>query len=204
MAGFKLTISGIEEVTKKLDYSKYKTEIQKSFDKFGLNAATEAKQFAPVDEGHLRSAIYSKPLELSVEIGCAVSYAAYLEFGTRKFAADYVNSLPPTWQAYATGFKGKGGGDYNEFLNAILDWVIRKGIAARYSVKTQEPIKVNLKKPSSGAVGKSDYERLHDTAYAIALYIIRNGIKPHPFLYPAINGQHYEILLKELKEITPG
>lgn len=201
MDGLVIKIEGLDRTLKKLEFDNYKLKIQQSFDKFGINAAAEAKQFAPVDEGDLRSAIYSESVPMGVSVGCAVNYAAYLEFGTRKFAAAYVASLPPTWQAYAAEFKGKGGGDYFEFLNAILDWVIRKGIASRFSVKTQKKIEINLEKPSTGKVGKDDYDRLHDTAYAIALSILRKGIAPHPFLYPAINGRHYDTLLKDLKDI---
>jgi hypothetical protein len=149
---------------------------------FGFDTVAMAKQLAPADEGILRNRIAFEKTELAVEISVAVNYAAYLEFGTRSFAAIYVATLPPTWQEYAATFKGKGGGDYYDFLNNILDWVIRKGIANRYSVKTHKAIRIKL------GSGSSDEDRLAETAYAIALSILRKGIKPHPYLFPAIEA----------------
>lgn len=188
MGGFKLRITGVNELIAKLDPKKYEAQVQQSFDKFGFNTETEAKVLAPVDEGHLRSAIYFKSLTLGAEIGCNVDYAAYLEFGTRRFAAEYVSSLPATWQELAGTFKGKGGGSFEEFVKVLTEWVIRKGFAA---IKTASG---NNSKSASSIAAQ------HQAAYLIARSILIKGIRPHPFLYPAVQKWTPQ-LLKDLKDI---
>jgi hypothetical protein len=189
MSGFRLQIKGVDELLNKLDISPIKKEIKVELKAFGQEVERDAKQLAPVDEGYLKSRIYHKATS---------DYAAYVEFGTRKFAASYVSTLPPDWQSYAATFKGSGTGDYFEFLNAILDWVLRKGIANRYSVKTKKAIKIKL--GGKGKKSLSDQDRLQQTAYAIALSIIRNGIKPHPFLYPAFEKNRI-LLIQRLEAV---
>lgn len=190
MSSFKVNINGLDII--KQNFEKVQTQAREGVDDilntFGLNTVNEAQTRCPVDEGHLRSSITYEKTEnagkIEVKIIVAATYAAYLEFGTRRFAESYVSSLPSDWQSFAGQFRGGGGGDYFDFLNAILDWVMRKGIANRYSVKTHEAIKIKL--GSKGKVGMADEKRLEETAYAIALSILRNGIKPQPYLYPAI------------------
>ena len=94
---------------------------------FGLETVAMAKTLAPVDEGFLRNSITFEKMGLTVEIVVAANYAAYLEFGTRAFAAAYVATLPTEWQAFATQFKG-GGGSFEDFFMNIVEWVRRKGI----------------------------------------------------------------------------
>lgn len=202
MAGITIKLEGVQKVLDSFNSKAYEGPIQQAINKFGVRVEMDAKKRAPVDEGHLKGSIFQQPGQLSVTIGANVSYAAYIEFGTRKFAAAYVATLPPNWQAFAATHKGKGQGDYFDFLNAILDWVMRKGIANRYSVKTQKALKINVDKPGTGKTARSDYDRLHDTAYAIALSILRKGIKPHPYLYPSINN-NIPLLLNDIKAIKP-
>ncbi len=188
MSGFKLTISGVNETLAKLDPAKYKTEIQQSFDKFGLRTETDAKLNAPVDEGHLRGAIFSQSGELSAVIGCNVDYAAYLEFGTRRFAAEYVATLPATWQELAATFKGGGEGSFQDFVRVLTEWVIRKGFAAEVTASG------NKSKSASSIASQ------HQAAYLIARSIMIKGIRPHPFLFPAVE-KNYPQLLTDLKNI---
>ena len=194
MSGFTIDITGDFEGKLNNLEEKVKKIVDDELNAFGLETVSMAKTLAPVDEGFLRNSITFEKQPLSVEIVVAANYAAYLEFGTRGFAAAYVSSLPPDWQAFAAQFKGKGGGDYYDFLNNILDWVMRKGIANRYSVKTKKAIKIKL------GSGSEDENRLAEVAYAIALSILRKGIKPHPFLYPAIE-KNKEILINNLKAV---
>ena len=46
-----------------------------------------AKQLVPVKTGHLRSSIYAKIQEWVAEIGAEVTYALFVEFGTRYMQA---------------------------------------------------------------------------------------------------------------------
>jgi len=188
MAGVTIKIEGLEATMAKLDYKKYEVQIQQSFDKFGFNAETEAKLRAPVDEGHLRSAIYSKSKPLAAEIGCTVDYAAYLEFGTRRFAAAYVAGLPATWQELAANFKGGGGGNFEQFVKELTEWVMRKGFAAPLTAS------------GNASKSKSAIDIQRQAAYMIARSIMIKGIRPHPFLYPAVE-KWTPVLLSDLKAL---
>jgi len=167
-------------------------KIDNELNAFGLGTVADAKRFAPVDEGVLRNSISLKKEKLKVTVTVGVNYAAYLEFGTRKFAASYVSSLPQDWQTFANGFKGKGGGDMEEFIKRLVEWVKRKGIAGVYSVKSRKRMGTVVKNIGTTKQGQDleDYE----AAYGIALHIIRNGIRPHPFLYPAYEKNRVELI----------
>jgi HK97 gp10 family phage protein len=156
MAGVVLDIKGLDAV--RLHFEKITATIQDQIMQeilaFALNVVNDAKMNAPVDEGFLRNSIAFEEDNLSVTIIVACNYAAYLEFGTRAFAAAYVSSLPAEWSEYAAQFKG-GGGMGSDFMTRIMEWVQRKGIDAK-------------------------------AAYPIALKILREGVRPHPFFVPAV------------------
>lgn len=195
--GLDKTMSDINRIAKSA-----KDDVREALVDFGTKVETQAKRNAPADEGKLRNSINATyPVSaqgLSVVITVAADYAAYMEFGTRKFAAAQVATLPQDWQSYAATFKGKGGGDYFDFLNAILDWVRRKGIASRYSVKTKKAIDIKI--GGKGKTSQYDQARLESAAYAIALHILRNGVRPHPFLYPAVRDNS-QALIKDIQKI---
>jgi hypothetical protein len=113
-----------------------------------------------------------------VELISNVYYAPYIEFVTRSKV-----KVPAELNDYASQFRGKKRGDYYDFLNAILDWVKRKGIAARYSVKTRKALN-----------SKADKERLINTAQMIANSILRNGISPRPYFFPPYLRKRKELL----------
>ncbi len=148
--------------------------------------ATRAKDNVAVDVGALRASISadnSKPLEKT--IAANVFYAAFVEFGTGKYAAAYVGTLPPDWRTYAATFKGKKGGEsFDKFLERIIEWVKRKGLAGTYSVKT---------KKRTGKKGARLFEDA-EVAYPIALAILRNGIRPQPYQFPAYRDQRGKII----------
>ena len=188
-ANFSIKIRGVESVLKRLDWNKnIAPQVQKAFDNFGMAVEAQAKQNAPVDEGALRSAIYHKSVSLGVEVGCAIEYAAYLEFGTRKFAASYVNQLPAQWRELAARSKGGRGGSWDEFVKRITGWVIRKGISATYT------------KGGSASKSKSAIAAQHQAAYLIARSILINGIKAQPYLKPAVDV-NTKYLLRALNSI---
>jgi HK97 gp10 family phage protein len=195
MSGFTVKLEGFDEALKKLDVSKLKSDIQDELNAFGLDVEQDAKQLAPVDEGRLKNAIYWKPVteagKISVEVGCAVDYAAYLEFGTRKFAAAYVGSLPTDWKVLAAQYKGKGGGSFHDMVVALTQWVLRKGISA---TKT---------KSGNNSKSQDSLEGQYRAAYNIAKWILINGIKPHPFLFPAVEKNRTK-LLDRLKILLNG
>jgi len=169
MAGSVIRIEGLEKTLARFDVKKYEPQIQQCFDKFGLRVELAAKQAVPVDEGKLKGSIFQQPGRLSNTFGASANYASFQEFGTRKFAAAYITTLPVDWQSFARQYKGGGNGTFNDFLLSLVGWCKRHGISEK-------------------------------AAYPIAIKILRNGMKPQPFLYPAFN-KNKELLLKDLQAI---
>lgn len=128
MGGYKLTVVGLDKVLAKLDVKAMEEDIQLALNDFGLRVVKEAKVLAPKDEGQLTRSINFEPEKLSVTISVNTDYAAYIEFGTRKFAAIYVSTLPAQWQQFAIKFKGYAPGSFADFVKRIMAWVKRKGI----------------------------------------------------------------------------
>lgn len=190
MGGSFIKVEGLDKALARFDVKKYEPQIQQCFDRFGLSVELKAKQLAPVDEGHLKGSIFQQPGRLSSTVGASVNYAAYLEFGTRQYAAAYVGGLPAQWQELAQSKKGGTSGTFEQFVLRLTAWVHRKGITGIFSVKTRKRI------------GTKDIQEKQDmqAAYLIARKILKNGIKPQPFLYPAFNISK-EKLLKELNAI---
>lgn len=105
----------------------------------------------------------------SAAVAVNSNYAAYVEFGTRKFASQYVGSLPDEWQKMASGAKGGGGGNFDQFSASMLQWVKDRGI---------------------------DQKAL----FPIMRKILRDGVRPQPFLYPAVN-KNTPLLIQRLKNL---
>jgi HK97 gp10 family phage protein len=187
---FKLNTS---EVIKNITIAKSKVNsaIQKELNAFGKSTVNDAKRMAPVDEGTLRNSIGFVKEDLKVTITVNVDYAAYIEFGTKRFAAAYVSTLPAEWQDFASQFKGAAGkGSVEEFILRIMEWVKRKGIGKTYDIKTRRAVRVG--RQTAAQTAEAD-------AYTIAIHILRNGIRPHPFLFPAFEKNKIE-LIKNIKE----
>lgn len=169
-----------------------KNELFNEYQKFALLTETAAKGYAPVDEGYLRNSIkgeaFIKGDLVIAEISVNVPYAAYLEFGTRKFAAEYVNKLPSDWQTFAAEFKGGAGGSIEEFLASLVAWVKRKGFAAYVT------------KSGNKSNSKNSQQAEESAAYIIARSILINGIKSRPYLLPAVQSQT-PILLANLQKL---
>lgn len=184
-----------------IDISQFTKAVEK-INKFGKIAAdgvddilnanaqdivTKAKQLAPVDIGGMHTSISadnSKFLEKHITVNAF--YAAFVEFGTGKYAAQYVSTLPATWQEYALQFKGqKGGGTLDDFIMKMIEWVKRKGIHG-------------LTKSGNRKTGKKADADAYNIAYVIVISILRNGIRPHPFLFPAYE-QHRPEIIKEIE-----
>lgn len=180
--GFTLDVRGLAGVMKQVETlaQEVKVKASEELNRFGSEVVENAKQLVASnssDEGNLLRSInldYAKPNKLSVEINVTADYAAFIEFGTRKYAAQYVATLPTDWKAYAAGFKGKSGGSMDEFIQAIMAWVQRKGIGAQ------------LTKSGNASTSKSSLEQQQQAAYAIALNILQNGVQAKPFLYPSV------------------
>ena len=155
---------------------------------FAKDVERDAKRAAPANEGVLRNSIVGTVIGMQAKVTVTANYAAYLEFGTRKFAAKYVATLPPDWKAYAATFKGKGGGTLDQFIQDIMQWVQQKGIGG-------------LKTKSGNTSGSRDsLAAMQSAAYAIALNILQNGIRAQPFLYPAVT-KNTPALIENIKKV---
>lgn len=174
-----IKIKGLDAAIKSVDTKAFAERQERAFKKYAVNVDQEAKTLAPVDEGALKRSIFFKVGVNGVTIGASADYAGYIEFGTRKFAAAYVNTLPAEWQQFAATLKGPGTGTFEQFVESLVRWVRMKGIGATYNVKTKRRDKVGKQTAAT-----TDYA----TAYAIAKMIMINGIRPHPFMYPAVNN----------------
>lgn len=142
--------------------------IDKALTKGAMRIATNAKKRAPADRGGLRASISADTSTyLDKSVTANVFYAAFVEFGTGKYAAQYVATLPADWKTYAATFKKSGdGGTFDDMVQEIYDWMNRLGM--------------------KGAGGK---KLSMNDAYRMAKYILINGIRPQPFLYPAFNNE---------------
>lgn len=170
--GISIRTTGIESTIKRIRLmpNAVAKSVDAEMDAAARDFENKAVEDAPTDVGGLRQGIKSKRIGMmSYEVVSAAPYAAYIEFGTKNRA-----QIPSDLQGVASQFKGKGRGDYQAFLAAILDWVKRKGIVSRYSVKTKREIKNYT---------KDDNDRLMDAAQAIARSIMRHGIHPHPYFF---------------------
>lgn len=128
-----LTVTGIDSVISKLqDMSQdAQSKVQPALNDWADRVATNAKQLVAAnssDEGNLLRSIYPVYGVGGASVVASASYAAYIEFGTRKFAASYVSSLPDTWQALANQSKGPSGGSFKDFVASLMAWCRRKGI----------------------------------------------------------------------------
>lgn len=198
MSVLDIKITGLDNKLKFFDtFSKeLQDDIGREVKAWANNTADDAVRRAPKNEGILRNSIkpsYTGNGPVSTgKVTVGSDYGAYLEFGTKKFAAQYVSSLPPDWATFAATFKGAGGGTFEELVMRITKWVKQKGIGATYSVKTHRRDRVGRQ---SAAV--TDYA----TAYAIALKIVRYGIPAQPYLYPSVRDNN-KILIDNVKKIS--
>jgi bacteriophage HK97-gp10 putative tail-component len=125
-----------------------------------LEIDAKAKELAPGDRGFLRQNISADTSQfLRKQITVNAIYAAYVEFGTGAYAAQYVSTLPEDWQVFASQFKHEQGSrSIKGLLFVLTGWFSRHGINKQQ-------------------------------AYFIARKIFIYGTKPHSFLYKAYQAQ---------------
>ncbi len=185
---FDVKIDGIDKFIEKINTIArgVKDEMKNEFTAFAKDVERDAKRFAPANEGHLRQSINSDPANenMQAQITAATNYAAYVEFGTRRFAAEHIATLPADWRTYAATFKGKTGGSFDDLVVRLVDWVKKRGLHRTEAVSdAQTGERFFRKARKSKAQQAADADQV---AYAIAIKIMREGSRPHPFLYPAI------------------
>jgi HK97 gp10 family phage protein len=170
MAGFTFDIGNLSEVIKKLNTldAKVQQGVKDEISSSALNIQSGAKRLAPVNFGTLRNSIYLK--EQIVEkgivftVGAKASYAPYVEFGTGGKV-----SIPVGYEELAGSFKGRKGGKLDDMVEALMRWGIAKGYI------------------QSGEGAKRH-------AFFMALKILKNGLRPQPFLIPAFEAEKPKLI----------
>lgn len=150
-----------------------------------------ARRDAPIDQGVLKGSIsYSREAPMVYPVVAQKFYAPFVEFGTK----GKYKPIPGT-EAIAAQFKGYKGGDFMELLRMIVRWVARKGITGRYSVKTKKRLGSKVDK----------YAEDYAAAWPIALSILKNGIRPHPYFFKqqeVVWPKMVERIKKQLEDIS--
>jgi HK97 gp10 family phage protein len=168
MAGFTFDIGNLSDVLKRFDTleSKVKEDVKAEINASALNIQSGAKRLAPVNFGQLRNSIYLK--EQKVEKGIIFTVGAKASYAAYvEFGTGGKVSIPAGFEELASGFKGKKAGTFKDMVEALTLWVKRKGIG--------------------GGKDKS-------IAYAIAISILRKGLRPQPFLIPAFQTEKPKLI----------
>jgi hypothetical protein len=111
--GFTISFEGLEQTIKELKSTV--SDIEEKVD-FAIainvdNMVTEAKQRVPIDDSRLINSISRKPIKkYQQELVAGVFYAPYIEFGTGKYAASYVQGIDVEWSKLALQYYINGQG----------------------------------------------------------------------------------------------
>ena len=165
-------LKGIQDSLKGID-KKLRQDVGDEINASALKILTDAKRLAPVNFGQLRNQIALEPInDLTFAVEAKASYSPYVEFGT----GPQVN-VPADFTSYAAQFKGKKGGKFKDFVDALTLWVKRKGIGD----------------------GKND----KGLAFVIARSILLKGMRPQPFLIPSYEMEKPKLIqrLKKLLDV---
>lgn len=168
---FTLKIKGLDKIQDRLKHlpKALTQEVGAELKLAAENVAKLAKIDAPADQGTLiREITTQKITDLSYATVSGANYSAFVEFGTRSKV-----QVPAEYASYAAQFKGASTGSSVKLFDAILEWVLRKGIAATFSVKTQR------RQRKSAA----EMQRARSLAFIIMIKILRVGVEPHPFFF---------------------
>lgn len=179
--GVVVKVDGLDKTLKKFKEIplKAKTELDAGLHELSEEYQNKVIAAAPVFDSGLKQGITVEHKELNHEVISHAPYSAYVEFGTKSRA-----KIPADLSVYASQFKGKGsGGGVADLFKAILEWVKKKGIASRWSLKTQKPIKAT----------KDDNVRILEAASAITISILRHGIHAQPFFFPHLPWAQSEV-----------
>jgi hypothetical protein len=145
-----------------------KNNIKDEVNASALKIQSDAKKLAPVNLGTLRGSIYKDEVSKSPNEYMVIVGAAAKYAPYVEFGTGGKVSIPNGYQDYALQFKNKSGGKFIDMVLALTEWVLKKGIA-------------------NGKQSKS-------LAYAIALSILRKGLRPQPFLIPAFETEKPKLI----------
>lgn len=109
-----IEITGVKEAFDKVkaNFNKISDEIDMEMGDGILKIVTQAKTLVPANFSRLRTSLYVNKLgKFNYEFGSNVNYAAYVEFGTGKYAATYVPTIEPEFQRFALTYKTSNPGN---------------------------------------------------------------------------------------------
>lgn len=152
MATLGVKITGLDAILKKFGKEGQKEVLAEISDELQVAAQdgrNRAVKKAPVNSGILRAGIEVEGKDLSWIWYTVADYAGYQEFGTKTKV-----NVPPEMASEADKFRN-GKGSYEDFKQAISEWMRSKGIPA-------------------------------EALFPIMAKIMRVGIEPQPFMYPAM------------------
>lgn len=168
--GFSFKVQGLDKLISVFDQLPKRTQKELGSElKFTAEEIRDgAKRDAPADEARLKQSIsINNTSSLTFEVVAQTFYAGYLEFGTKTKTI-----IPPGLESIAGQLKGPVGGQGNP-IDALQQWVKRKGISGTYSVKTRR---------RTGSKATKDQQDRH-VAFLIWQKIKKYGIKAQPFFF---------------------
>jgi hypothetical protein len=173
----KVNTQGLDDILNEL--ANLSVEIKEEVDAELYTAAHHYRELAVKDspeyDGRLRGSIGVSEIKGGYEVFAKTKYAAYMEFGTKsKYRA-----IPGI---DASKYRGKGEGNFKQFLASLTKWVQKKGFASTF-----------INGSSKRSKKKSAILKEKQAAYAIANSILKHGVKPHPFFF-----KHREVVFPEL------
>lgn len=179
---FNVQVKGLASLQKQIETAseKVKEVCMQEVQAAGQDWVAGAVRDAPVDQGALKGSISFKQSDthtaagslISVEIVAQKFYAPFVEFGTK----GKYKPIPGT-EEIAAKFKGYKGGDLNEMIRMIARWMRKKGGGHRKTPRFGKQGKYNK---------KSEADQFQDDfklAWPLVLYILINGINPHPYFF---------------------
>ena len=183
-------VKGLDSLVSRI--KEYPDKMQKAVDSVlsagAVSVAGLGAELAPYDEGRLRQGQSANTTTfLSKQVTNNVFYAPYVEFGTGRKV-----KVPPGLEDVAAQFKGPAGqGNFEQMVDRLMGWVRRKGIAGTYSVRSRR----RLGNPLRQAIEE------RQLAIFLAKRILKNGIKPQPFFFRALDALEPDILKNVKKAI---
>lgn len=168
--GFSFQVQGLDRLLKVFNElpKQVQKELQAELSITAKEIRDGAKRDAPADEARLKQSItVTEPSNLTFEIVAQTSYAGYLEFGTKTRTR-----IPAGLENIASQLKGPSGGQSNP-IDALQQWVKRKGIAGTFSTKSRRRL--------GNKATKEQQDR--QAAFIIWQKIRKYGIKPHPYFF---------------------
>lgn len=180
--GFTIEIQGLQRLQKVFKElpSRVRKGLQSELQATGEEWVGLARRDVPADRGRLKGSINFKVTDLALEIGAQSVQAPYMEFGTkRQFKA------PAILGNYPAQFKGKHESAGGDPLTALTAWVKRKGLAATYTIKSRQ-VATRAGKRTGRTKNEAKLEKT--IAFLIFRRIMKNGVKPHPFLFSGKDG----------------